>query len=620
MPPDTRTRRPDPFRNAVDAVGDVFMFAGGIPGEPPAKAASSSSSSSPDDGLPPASCAALRVARLGLDMVRAASSFKARYGVALRLRIGISTGPATGVVCGCRPPRYSLLGDTVAAAGAAAAAAAPMAVLVTSSTAEAMLLRGPKGLGMVLEPRGWLDVPVTGAAAAALGASASSRGAQRAASSTSGAVAAGSGSVSVGGARTQLFLLRAEGGADGSVYGGRRTVSQPSQQLPPAGGSAGDGQDPSGSSRRGRRAGPGSAAIGAPVPALKTDSPLPLDAGRDSSAYASSTLGADLPPQLQPQLQPQISDAQRRVAAAAMAAAGLQRGQSGGSIGGSSSAGALPRQQQAPPTPAPAAAPHPLLRLIITDGPVSAGRLPPAVPPPAQPQPAALQPTQPPAGAAPGAAAASADGCTPASTVGGAAAGSPALALAAAGSAATALTAATATTVTSATKLPSSGSGSDVGAGQQQKLLLATGSAPPLASISASNIPGPPPPPPLAAQQVTVLLGAGTAASASPFAAAAAGPPFGAGPGSGASARGGAADASHSTAGREWSRGAVHAPSRDLPEGEVAAAGGRDSREGSGVVSRLGSGASTPEMYATLRDARRSVGDDAFCDDEAGNY
>jgi len=78
----------------VETIGDAYMVAAGCPDEC-------------DDH-------ALRIARMAIDMVRAASGVTSPLdGEPLRIRVGIHSGPVKAGVVGRARPRYCLFGDTV---------------------------------------------------------------------------------------------------------------------------------------------------------------------------------------------------------------------------------------------------------------------------------------------------------------------------------------------------------------------------------------------------------------------------------------------------------------------------------------------------------------------------
>src|SRR5919199_682428 len=80
-----------------------------------------------------------RAVRCGLEMVRAiddlAPSFRNRYGTALRIRVGINTGPVVvGTVGGDVAREYTAMGDAVNVAARMQSSAEPGTVLVSGAT------------------------------------------------------------------------------------------------------------------------------------------------------------------------------------------------------------------------------------------------------------------------------------------------------------------------------------------------------------------------------------------------------------------------------------------------------------------------------------------------------
>jgi len=116
----------------IKTVGDAYMAAAGVP-EPVA------------DHAP-------RLARLSLAMLQAAAALSRDFGVPLRLRIGIASGPVMAGVIGAKRLTYDVWGDTVNLASRLEGQSEAGRVLVARATRERLA-----GL-FALEPAGNLDL------------------------------------------------------------------------------------------------------------------------------------------------------------------------------------------------------------------------------------------------------------------------------------------------------------------------------------------------------------------------------------------------------------------------------------------------------------------------------
>lgn len=101
-----------------------------------------------------------RLARLALDMLAAAETVGAKFGVAVKLRIGIAAGSVTAGVIGVNKVAYDVWGDTVNLAARLEKLAGSGQILI-SSRAKAQLVRTFKfGRGQKIEVRGLGPVEV----------------------------------------------------------------------------------------------------------------------------------------------------------------------------------------------------------------------------------------------------------------------------------------------------------------------------------------------------------------------------------------------------------------------------------------------------------------------------
>jgi len=120
----------------IKTIGDCYMLAGGVP-EPR------------DDH-------AVAVVEAAMDMRAALEEMHERTGGALRMRIGVHSGPIVAGVIGIRKFTYDLWGDTVNVAIRMESTGQPGRVHVSSSTAELI------AHAFELEPRGAIEVKSLG--------------------------------------------------------------------------------------------------------------------------------------------------------------------------------------------------------------------------------------------------------------------------------------------------------------------------------------------------------------------------------------------------------------------------------------------------------------------------
>jgi class 3 adenylate cyclase len=118
----------------IKTIGDRYMVVGGLPIARPGHAEA--------------------VASMALDMQQIIRQYKTPEGEAIRLRIGINTGPAVAGVIGTSKFTYDLWGDTVNTASRMEETGVTGRIQVTASAADRLHDR------FVLEPRG--EIPVKG--------------------------------------------------------------------------------------------------------------------------------------------------------------------------------------------------------------------------------------------------------------------------------------------------------------------------------------------------------------------------------------------------------------------------------------------------------------------------
>jgi class 3 adenylate cyclase len=120
----------------IKTIGDAYMVVSGIP--------------------QPAADHAVRIARMGEDIITAVAAYAAREATPLEIRIGVHSGPVVAGVIGQKKFIYDLWGDTVNTASRMESHGLPGRVHLSEATAE--LLRDH----YELEPRGEIDIKSKG--------------------------------------------------------------------------------------------------------------------------------------------------------------------------------------------------------------------------------------------------------------------------------------------------------------------------------------------------------------------------------------------------------------------------------------------------------------------------